>query len=76
MRLTQFEFELLATLSKNPGRVLSRDSLIDHVSGRDRASSDSTIDVLIGRLRRKIELIPSDPRIILTVQGVGYVLTV
>ena len=74
VRLTRFEFELLATLSKNPGRVLSRDSLIDHVSGRDRASSDRTIDVLIGRLRRKIELIPSDPRIILTVQGVGYVL--
>ena len=76
VRLTRFEFELLATLSKNPGRVLSRDRLIDHVSGRDRASSDRTIDVLIGRLRRKIELIPSDPRIILTVQGVGYVLAV
>ena len=76
VRLTRFEFELLATLSKNPGRVLSRDNLIDHVSGRDRASSDRTIDVLIGRLRRKLELIPSDPRIIVTVQGVGYVLAV
>jgi two-component system torCAD operon response regulator TorR len=74
VRLTRFEFELLATLSKNPGRVLSRDSLIDHVSGRDRASGDRTIDVLIGRLRRKIETTPNDPRIILTVQGVGYVL--
>jgi len=74
VRLTRFEFELLATLSKNPGRVLSRDNLIDHVSGRDRASSDRTIDVLIGRLRRKIEMVPNDPRIILTVQGVGYVL--
>lgn len=76
VRLTRFEFELLVTLSKNPGRVLSRDSLIDHVSGRDRAPSDRTIDVLIGRLRRKIELVPNDPRIILTVQGVGYVLAV
>jgi two-component system, OmpR family, torCAD operon response regulator TorR len=74
VRLTRFEFELLATLSKNPGCVMSRDSLIDHTSGRDRASSDRTIDVLIGRLRRKIEAIPNDPRIILTVQGVGYVL--
>jgi two-component system, OmpR family, torCAD operon response regulator TorR len=74
VRLTRFEFELLATLSKNPGCVLSRDSLIDHTSGRDRASSDRTIDVLIGRLRRKIEAIPNDPRIILTVQGIGYVL--
>ncbi len=76
VRLTRYEFELLATLSNFPGRVLSRDSLIDHVSGRDRASSDRTIDVLIGRLRRKIEVDPKDPRIIVTVQGVGYVLAV
>ncbi len=76
VRLTRFEFELLATLSNNPGRVLSRDSLIDHVSGRDRASSDRTIDVLIGRLRRKIETTPTAPRLIVTVQGVGYVLAV
>lgn len=74
VRLTRFEFELLATLSKNPGRVFSRDSLIDHVSGRERASGDRTIDVQIGRLRHKIEMTPNDPRIILTVQGVGYVL--
>jgi two-component system torCAD operon response regulator TorR len=66
----------LAALSKHPGRVLSRDSLIDDISGRNRASSDRTIDVLIGRLRRKIEVAPKDPRIIVTVQGVGYVLAV
>lgn len=76
VRLTRFEFELLATLSKNPGRVLSRDSLIDHISGRDRAPSDRTIDVLIGRLRRKMEVAPNDPHLIVTVQGVGYVLAV
>jgi len=74
VRLTQFEFELLATLARNPGRVLSRDQLIDHVNGRDRAPNDRTIDVLIGRLRRKIETDPKLPRIIVTVQGVGYVL--
>ena len=74
VHLTRFEFELLASLSNNPGRVMSRDSLIDHVSGRDRAPSDRTIDVLIGRLRRKIEMDPARPRIIMTVQGVGYVL--
>jgi len=74
VHLTRFEFELLASLSNNPGRVMSRDSLIDHVSGRDRAPSDRTIDVLIGRLRRKIEIDPTRPRIIMTVQGVGYVL--
>ncbi len=76
IRLTQFEFELLATLARNPGCVLSRDSLIDHVGGRDRAPNDRTIDVLIGRIRRKIEATPKDPRIIITVQGVGYVLAV
>ena len=75
VRLTQFEFELLATLARNPGCVLSRDSLIDHVNGRDRAPNDRTIDVLIGRLRRKLEVSPKQPRIIVTVQGVGYVLS-
>jgi two-component system torCAD operon response regulator TorR len=76
VRLTRIEFELLDTLARNSGRVLSRDSLIDRVSGRDRAPSDRTIDVMIGRLRRKIEVTPHDPRIIITVHGVGYVLTV
>ena len=74
VRLTQFEFELLLTLARNPGCVLSRDSLIDRVGGRDRAPNDRTIDVLVGRIRRKIEAEPKDPRIIVTVQGVGYVL--
>jgi two-component system, OmpR family, torCAD operon response regulator TorR len=75
VRLTQFEFDLLATLTRNPGCVLSRDSLIDHVNGHDRAPNDRTIDVLIGRLRRKIEVKPKQPRIIMTVRGVGYVLS-
>jgi len=74
VRLTMFEFELLATLCQNAGRVMTRDSLMDHVSGRDRAANDRTIDVLVGRLRRKLEATPADPRIIVTVQGVGYVL--
>ena len=74
VRLTQFEFELLLTLARNPGCVLSRDSLIDRVGGRDRAPNDRTIDVLVGRIRRKIEANPKDPRIVITVQGVGYVL--
>ncbi len=76
VRLTRIEFELLDTLARNAGRVLSRDSLIDRVSGRDRDPSDRTIDVMIGRLRRKIEVTPHDPRIIITLHGVGYVLTV
>ena len=73
MRLTRAEFELLATFVANRGRVLTRDGLIDHVSHRDRDPLDRTIDVLVGRLRRKIEKDPTSPRRIITVHGVGYV---
>ena len=73
VRLTRAEFELLATFVANRGRVLTRDGLIDHVSHRDRDPLDRTIDVLVGRLRRKIEKDPASPRRIITVHGVGYV---
>lgn len=73
IRLTRAEFELLATLVVNRGRVLTRDGLLDHISHRERDPFDRTIDVLIGRLRRKIEDDPSRPRRIITVHGVGYV---
>jgi two-component system torCAD operon response regulator TorR len=73
VRLTRAEFELLATLVTNRGRVLTRDGLIDHVSHRDRDPLDRTIDVLVGRLRRKIEKDPANPRRLITVHGVGYV---
>ncbi len=74
VRLTPFEFELLAALARSPGCVLNRDQLIDRVGGRGRAPNDRTIDVLIGRLRRKMEPQPKEPRLIVTVQGAGYVL--
>ena len=51
---------------------MTRDSLLDHVSHRDAAPFDRTIDVLVGRLRRKIEDDPRDPRRLITVHGVGY----
>jgi two-component system torCAD operon response regulator TorR len=73
VRLTRAEFELLATFVASRGRVLTRDGLIDQVSGRDRDPLDRTIDVLVGRLRRKIEKDPANPRRIITVHGVGYV---
>ena len=73
VRLTRAEFELLATFITHRGRVLTRDGLIDHVSHRDRDPLDRTIDVLVGRLRRKIEKDPASPRRIITVHGVGYV---
>jgi two-component system torCAD operon response regulator TorR len=72
LRLTRAEFELLATLVVNRGRVCTRDSLIDHVSHRGHDPLDRTIDVLVGRLRRKIEDDPTKPRRIITVHGVGY----
>ncbi|MDR3494822.1 MAG: response regulator [Ancalomicrobiaceae bacterium] len=73
IRLTRAEFELLATFVTHRGRILSRDALIDHVSRRDRDPLDRTVDVLVGRLRRKIEKDPANPRLIITVHGIGYV---
>ena len=73
VRLTRAEFELLATLVSHSGRIFTRDALIDQVSRRDRDPLDRTVDVLIGRLRRKIEANPAQPRLIITVHGIGYV---
>lgn len=73
VRLTRGEFELLAALLRQPGRVLTRDNLLDEISHRDWAPSDRTVDVLVARLRRKIEADPAAPRLIVTEHGVGYV---
>ncbi|MCY6382796.1 response regulator [Hoeflea prorocentri] len=70
--LTRGEFDLLAILVNCAGRAMTRDSLLDHVSHRDGDPYDRTIDVLIGRLRRKIEADPKEPRRLITVHGVGY----
>ncbi|AEV38438.1 two component transcriptional regulator, winged helix family [Pseudovibrio sp. FO-BEG1] len=75
VRLTRGEFELLSALVENKGRVLTRDNLLDHLNHREWDPSDRTVDVLIGRLRRKIEVNPKDPSLIRTVHGVGYVFT-
>ncbi|QQP91846.1 response regulator transcription factor [Skermanella sp. TT6] len=72
VRLTRSEFDLLVTLSSNPGSILDRDRLTAAVSRRPGSPDDRTIDVLIGRLRRKIEVDPQDPRLILTIHGQGY----
>ncbi len=75
VRLTRGEFELLSALVENKGRVLTRDNLLDHLNHREWDPSDRTVDVLVGRLRRKIEENPKAPRLITTVHGVGYVFT-
>jgi len=74
IRLTRGEFELLAALATNSGQVMSRDTLLDHISHREWAPTDRTVDVLVNRLRRKLGEDPRDPRHIVTVHGVGYVL--
>jgi DNA-binding response OmpR family regulator/class 3 adenylate cyclase len=73
--LTRSEFALLVALARSPGRVLSRDQLLDAALSRQSEPYDRSIDVLIGRLRRKIEPDPKKPSFIVTVQGAGYKFT-
>jgi class 3 adenylate cyclase len=70
--LRRSEFELLRAFLAAPGRALSRDHLLDAVAGRRSEPFDRSIDMLVGRLRRKIEPEPGQPRLIVTVPGVGY----
>jgi two-component system OmpR family response regulator len=73
--LTTGEFDLLSVLAQHPNRVLSRDVLLDFTRNREAVPFDRSIDVQIGRLRRKIEEDPEHPLIIKTVRGAGYVFT-
>ena len=66
------EFELLALLMENAGRVLTRDVLIDRVWGSGYVGDTTTLDVHVKRLRSRIEALPSQPELIVTVRGVGY----
>ena len=70
--LTAGEFDLLNVLAESPGRVLSRDFLLERTRGRDGGPFDRTIDVQIGRLRKKLEADPDHPQIIKSVRGAGY----
>jgi two-component system response regulator RegX3 len=70
--LTPKEFELLEVLLRNAGRVLTRQQLIDRVWGLDYVGDTRTLNVLITRLRGKIEPDPSSPRHLQTLRGVGY----
>jgi DNA-binding response OmpR family regulator len=73
--LTRAEFSLLLALASQPGRVLSREELSQAVTGREAEPDDRSVDVLMSRLRRKIEPDPKAPRIIVTMPGVGYKFT-
>jgi len=71
--LTPTEAKLLHCLMRNAGQVLSRGVLISQVWDYDHEGYDNTVDVYIGRLRKKVEPEPADPRYIRTVRGIGYV---
>jgi two-component system alkaline phosphatase synthesis response regulator PhoP len=71
--LTRAEFKLLGTLALQPGRVFSRDQLIDKALGLDFEGYERTVDAHIRNLRRKIEDDPGHPRYVKTVYGAGYV---
>ena len=72
VHLRRKEFELLALMVENAGRVLTRDVLIDRVWGSDYIGDTKTLDVHVKRLRSRIEMDPSRPVLITTVRGVGY----
>ena len=70
--LTRSEFALLREFIRHPARVLSRDYLLDALGGKRPDPFDRSIDMLVGRLRKKIEADPKQPRLIVTVPGEGY----
>ncbi|HXP95721.1 MAG TPA: response regulator [Telmatospirillum sp.] len=72
VRLTSAEFDLLAAFVCNPGRVLTRDRLLDLTPRRNADPFDRSVDSLVRRLRQVIENTPKEPHIIITVHGSGY----
>jgi two-component system, OmpR family, phosphate regulon response regulator OmpR len=71
--LTSHQFDLLVVLAQSPGRVLSRDQIMDSLKGHPLEAFDRSIDVHISRIRALIEDDPKQPRRVLTVRGAGYV---
>ncbi len=71
-RLPLKEFELLELFLRNPGRVLTRGQLIDRVWGADYVGDTKTLDVHVKRLRAKLEPDPGEPKLLVTVRGLGY----
>ena len=72
VQLTTGEFDLLAAFAQHPGRVLSRDFLLEQTRGREAGPFDRTIDVQVGRLRRKLDDDAENPQLIKSVRGAGY----
>ena len=72
IRVTYVEFEILGALARSPGRVLTRETLLEHVWGDSEYRDSRTVDVHIRHLREKLEQDPKEPRYLFTVRGVGY----
>jgi DNA-binding response OmpR family regulator len=72
VQVTYVEFEILGALARSPGRVLTRETLLEHVWGDSDYRDPRTVDVHIRHLREKIELDPKEPEYLFTVRGVGY----
>jgi two-component system, OmpR family, response regulator len=72
IELTSFEFQLLSVLVQKPGRLLSRDQILELVASRHWNPSDRSIDVHVAKLRRKLHDDPRRPGLIKTVRGIGY----
>jgi len=72
LHLTKTEFRLLCELAQNPGRVFSRESLLDKVWGYDYFGDGRLVDVHVRRLRTKVETDAANPRHVVTVRGLGY----
>ena len=73
--ITSYEFQMLATLVQNSNRVLSRNRIMEELTGRDWIPNDRSVDVLIAKLRKIIEDDPHNPSIIKTIRNAGYKLT-
>jgi DNA-binding response OmpR family regulator len=76
IELTGGDFRLLEVFLEAPGRILSRDTILDRLHGRCWSPYDRSIDNQVARLRKKIELDPANPRVIKTVRGIGYTMAV
>lgn len=75
IELTSGDFRLLLVFLEHPRRVLSREQIMDLLNGGAWSPLDRTIDNQVARLRKKIEAVPGDPKLIKTVRGVGYTFT-
>ena len=73
--ITEMDFQVLKLFAENPGRTLSRDQILQATRGRDWDPADRSVDIQMGRIRRKIEPDPKKPTVIKTVHSRGYVFT-